>query len=53
MVLRVTGGACYYLFIVESTIFVCPVDDYLRPFSIQLVTRSMLVVGSVVSLNGC
>ncbi|WOZ56350.1 hypothetical protein vBKpnPEKp2_052 [Klebsiella phage vB_KpnP_EKp2] len=31
LVLRVTGGACYYLCIVESTTFVCPVDDYLRP----------------------
>nr|DAH54120.1 MAG TPA: hypothetical protein [Caudoviricetes sp.] len=36
---------------VESTTFVCPVDDYLRPFSIYPVTRSIPVVGSVVSLN--
>ncbi|WEU80606.1 hypothetical protein XRIDKHHW_0003 [Klebsiella phage Whistle] len=27
----VTGDAYYLMFIVESTTFVCPVDDYLRP----------------------
>lgn len=45
--------ALHHTAFVESTTFVCLVDDYLRPFHIQLVTRSMLVVDNVVSLNGC